>query len=172
MAPISAKVTRRVATVLLPRLSQDTKRLIQVILDDELFGTSLAWTLLPSGSKEPQHLPWYLLQHLQKESGFASPTTRVESKGKRLLNGQQELWIMRDSCCTTQVYTWEKSARKLLMCLKFKFVVHGFTHKKIQLVASRRSSGYRAAFVSEALTFHANKFVWVDEMGCGIKCAK
>ena len=40
---------------------------------------------------------------------------------------------------------------------------HGFSCKEIQQVASQRSSEYQAAFVSEALTFDADKFVWADE---------
>ena len=31
-------------------------------------------------------------------------------------------------------------------------------------MASQRSSEYQAAFVSEALTFDADKFVWADEI--------
>ena len=124
MAPISAKVTRRVATVLLPRLSQDAKRLIQVILDMTNYLAQVWHGLSYRQVAKNLNISLFTSYNICrkfKESGSASPTPRVESEGKRLLNGQQELWIMRDSCCTTQVYTWEKSARKLHMCLKFKF---------------------------------------------------
>jgi len=92
------KIARRVYVyclrLWLPRLSQGAKHLIQVILDGESFGKSLAWDS-PSGGKEPQHLPWHILQHMQKvrRKWFCQSchTYRIQ---KAPYNGQQELWIM------------------------------------------------------------------------------
>ena len=39
-------------------------------------------------------------------------------------------------------------------------------NKKVQQVALQRSVAYRAAFMSEALLFRKEMFVWVDETGC------
>ena len=107
-----------------------------------------------------------------EESGSVSPATHVEYR--RLLNGQQELWIMGlllhnpslylGEICQKIAHVFEIQVSPATVCRIIRR--HGFTRKKIQQVASQRSSEYRAAFVSEALTFDADKFVWVDETGC------
>ena len=43
---------------------------------------------------------------------------------------------------------------------------HGFTRKKIRQVALQRSAELRGEFMSQALLYKKEMFVWVDESGC------
>ena len=43
---------------------------------------------------------------------------------------------------------------------------HGFSRKKIRVVASQRSIELTGKFMAQALLFSKGLFVWVDETGC------
>ena len=43
---------------------------------------------------------------------------------------------------------------------------HGFTRKKIRMVALQRCEYLRAMFMAEVLLYNHDQFVWIDEMGC------
>ena len=47
-------------------------------------------------------------------------------------------------------------------------IIHrnGFTRKKIQQVATQRSTEFRGRFIAEVQHYHQDQFVWVDESGC------
>ena len=43
---------------------------------------------------------------------------------------------------------------------------HGFTRKKVRLIALQRSEYLRAMFMAEVLQYKREQFVWIDESGC------
>ena len=43
---------------------------------------------------------------------------------------------------------------------------HGFTRKKVRMVALQRCEYLRAMFMAEILHFNRDQFVWIDETGC------
>ena len=43
---------------------------------------------------------------------------------------------------------------------------HGFTRKKVRMVALQRSEYLRAMFMAEVLLYRRDQFVWIDESGC------
>ena len=46
---------------------------------------------------------------------------------------------------------------------------HGFTRKKVQVVALQRSLDLRALYVASIFTFSRDMFVWIDETGSDLK---
>ena len=43
---------------------------------------------------------------------------------------------------------------------------HGFTRKKVRMIALQRSEYLRAMFMAEVLLYRRDQFVWIDESGC------
>ena len=43
---------------------------------------------------------------------------------------------------------------------------HGFTRKKVRMIASQRCEYLRAMFMAEVLLYRRDQFVWIDESGC------
>ena len=98
----------------------------------------------------------------------------VTYENSRSLNDVQKLWIMGLLVDNPSLYLGEicqkvhhafniEVSTSTICRLIYK---HGFTRKKIQQIASQRSSEYRAEFLASALMFSADKFVWIDESGC------
>jgi len=115
----------------------------------------------------------YNICKLFEATGSVNPKIAI-CEDKRLFDGQQELYIMGMVVDNPSLYLGElcQKVSQLLHITASPSTIcrliyrHGFSRKRMQLVAYQRSSEYRAAFMAAVLMFSCDKFVWIDETGC------
>ena len=107
-------------------------------------------------------------------TGNVQPKLQPLRRDCRSLSQLDELFILAVILDTPSIYLQElcqavheisgKVVSPATICRVIRR--HGYTRKKLQLVAKQRSTEYRGFYMSQIQLFHRHQFVFVDETGC------
>lgn len=107
-------------------------------------------------------------------TGEVQPTSQPVRPSLHALSESEERLVIALIMESPTVYLYEvckeiqqitsKSVSESTVCRVLRH--HGFTRKKVRLIALQRCEYLRAMFMAEVLLYRRDQFVWIDESGC------